>query len=103
MVKALQDKSLRSASILIGSEEQRHAAALAGAINPDVIIGPVVLGGIDEPDADGFPIPYAIPSTFGQLTGISLVVGDVDAEGSRFSVQLQTPADNTFVYDSMSC
>ena len=36
-------------------------------------------------------------------TGLALVVGNVTAEGSRFSIQLQTPAQNTFVYEYMSC
>lgn len=103
LVGSLEDKSLRSAAMLIGGEEQRHAAALAAAINPDELISPVLLGGLVEPDEAGFPVPYAVPSTFGQLTGIELVVGARDAEGARFATQLQTPAANTFVYDSTSC
>lgn len=104
LVGVLADKSLRTTTMLIGGEEQRHAAVLAAAINPDVLINPVLLGDeAAETDDDGFPIPYAIPATFGQLTGIELVVGDRNDEGARFSTQLQTPADNTFVYDSLSC
>ena len=38
-----------------------------------------------------------------QLTGIDLVVGARDEEGTRFSIQLQTPAANSLVYDSLSC
>ena len=37
LVGVLADKSLRSTSMLIGSEEHRHAAALAAAINPDPV------------------------------------------------------------------
>jgi len=104
LVGSLADPSLRSASMLIGSEEQRHAAALAAAINPGELINPVLLGGeANDIDDDGFPIPHAIPATYGQLTGIDLVVGERDAEGARFSTQLQTPAANTFVYESTSC
>lgn len=104
LVGVLEDKSLRSTSMLIGSEEHRHAAALAAAINPDVLINPVLLGGATaDTDDEGFPIPYAVPATFGQLTGIDLVVGARNAEGARFTTQLQTPADNTFVYDYLSC
>ena len=104
LIGALEDASLRTTAMIIGGEEQRHAAALASAINPDALISPVLLGetAIDT-DEDGFPIPYAVPSTFGQLTGINLVVGARDAEGARFSIQLQTPADNTLVYDYLSC
>ena len=104
LVGVLDDKSLRSTSMLIGSEEHRHAAALAAAINPDVLINPILLGGATaDTDDDGFPIPYAVPSTFGQLTGIELVVGARNTEGTRFATQLQTPADNTFVYDYLDC
>jgi hypothetical protein len=103
LVAALTDVSLRSSAILIGSEEQRHAAALASAINPDAPISPVLFGEVVEADADGFPVPYAIPATYGQLTGIDLLVGARNTEGTRFSIQLQTPAANTFVYDYLSC
>ncbi len=103
LVAALDDASMRSTAMLIGGEEQRHAAALAAAINPDALISPVLLGEPVENDDEGFPVPYAIPSTFGQLTGIELVVGARSDEGARFSTQLQTPADNTFVYDYLSC
>ena len=90
--------------MLIGSEEHRHAAMLAALINPDVLINPELLGGAAvDADAEGFPSRYAIPATFGQLTGIELVVGAVNNDGARFSTQLQTPADNTFVYDYLDC
>lgn len=104
LVGALEDPSLRTASMLIGSEEHRHAAILAATINPDDLINPVLLGGAPaDTDDAGFPVPYAIPATFGQLTALELVVGARDAEGARFSTLLQTPADNTFVYDYLSC
>jgi len=103
LVGSLEDPALRSAAILIGGEEQRHAAALAAAINPDQLVNPEMLGGVDAPDDAGFPVPYAIPATFGQLTGINLVVGARDDEGTRFSIQLQTPAANSLVYDYLSC
>lgn len=103
LVGALDDKSLRSAAMVIGGEEQRHAAALAAAINPGDPISPELVGEVLAADGDGFPIPYAIPSTFGRVTGIELIVGAVDDEGGRFATQLQTPADNTFVYDHLSC
>ncbi len=103
LVGTLEDKALRASAMSIGGEEQRHAAALAAAINPDQLISPALLGGVDEMDDAGFPIPYVIPSTFGQLTGINLVVGARDDEGTRFSIQLQTPAANSLVYDYLSC
>lgn len=104
VVGALADASLRSPAMLIGGEEHRHAAMIAMLINPDELINPVLLGGVAvDADAEGFPSRYAVPATYGQLTGIELVVGAVNDEGARFSTQLQTPADNTFVYDYLDC
>jgi rubrerythrin len=104
MVGVLSDKALRSDAMLIGGEEHRHAAMLATVINPDTLVNPVLLGGAAvENDDDGFPVAYAIPATYGQLTGVNLVVGARNDEGARFSTQLQTPAANSFVYDYESC
>lgn len=103
LVGLLTDRSLRKELMRIGGEENRHAAALAGAINPDSAYSPAMFGEPLSNDADGFPIPYQIPSTFGLLTGIELVVGARDIEGARFSTQLQTPAQNSLVYEHLQC
>ena len=103
LVPAFADASLRTAAMQIGGEEVRHATVLARAANPDQTFSPSFFGQPVEADADGFPVPYGIPSVFGRVSGIDLVVGARDEEGSRFAVQLQTPAENTFVYDYMSC
>lgn len=103
MVVLLSDPALRKAAMQNGSEELRHATALAQAINPDRAFSPAFDGQPVEPDANGFPIPYAIPSVFGRVEGIDLAVGLRNDEGQRYSVQLQTPAQNTFRYEYMSC
>lgn len=104
LVPSFEDRALRVAAMTIGTETHRHAAALASALNPDVLINPVLNGGAAaDTDAMNFPIRYAIPSTFGQLTGINLVVGPLDDEGGRFSTSLQTPAANTIVFGGLSC
>jgi hypothetical protein len=102
-VKRLEGLNLRSAMVVIGGEDQRHATVLARIINPDNTFAPTFFGEPEEKDSDGFPIPYAIPSVFGSVAGLELVVGAQNDEGARTSVQLQTPAENTFVYDYMSC
>ncbi len=103
LVTSIVELPVRAEAMRIGTEEQRHAAALAAAINPQTV-NPVLLGeAAQDTDAFGFPTRYAIPSTFGQLSGILLVVGAVDDEGSRFSTNLQTPAANSLVYNDMSC
>jgi rubrerythrin len=103
LVGAISAPALRGEAMRIGGEENRHAAALAAAINPDDLLSPALFGEQVGSDDDGFPVPYAVPATFGQLTGIELVVGAPDDEGTRFGTQLQTPAPNTFVYGYQSC
>jgi len=104
LVGTLTDPSLRKELMRIGGEENRHATALAGVINPDSVYSPAMFGEPLLDDEDGIPIPYQIPSTFGLLTGVELVVGaGDDVDGSRFGIQLATPAQNTFVYEHQSC
>lgn len=103
VVRLLADPALRTAAMVIGGEEQRHAAAVAAAINPESYVSPTLTGGIDEADADGIPLRYSIPSVFGRVDGIELTIGAVNDEGSRVSVILQTPAANSLVYSDASC
>jgi rubrerythrin len=102
-VKMLQGPELRTAAAFHAGEEHRHATVLARIINPDQTFSPTFIGQPEEKDEAGFPVPYAIPSVYGKVSGIELVVGKVTEEGSRFSIQLQTPAQNTFVYEYVSC
>jgi hypothetical protein len=102
LVPELEDAALRSAPSLVGGEEHRHAAYVAIQLNPDTLVHPDLSGDEAEEEAT-FPVPYAIESTFGSLTGIDLFIGAPTEEDSRFEIQLQTPADNSFVYNDMSC
>jgi hypothetical protein len=117
LVEQLTDPALRPGAMTVGNEECRHAAVLALAVNPDAI-APELDATEDTDAADGatddaaatgeatpdeFPSFYAIPAAFGQLTGITLVVGEADDEGARTSVQLQTPAPNSYIYNDLSC
>ena len=116
LVEQLTDPALRPGAMTVGNEECRHAAALALAVHPDAIAPELVAtddtaasdaaadaAPTGEATPDAFPTFYAIPAAFGQLTGITLVVGVADDEGARTSVQLQTPAANSFVYNDLSC
>jgi rubrerythrin len=105
VVGNLGDPELRRAAMINGADEARHAATLAMLITgtPAGYVSPELLGLELEPDASGFPVPYAIPSTFGQVGSSELVVGARGADGGRFSILLQTPAENSFVYEYMTC
>ena len=98
MVERLSDGSLRPATMTIGNESARQSSAIALATNPEAITPE-----LGSPEESEFPTFYAVPAPFGQLTGITLVVGEADEEGARTSVTLQTPAENTFVYAGLSC
>jgi rubrerythrin len=105
VVGELTEPELRQAAMLIGVDENRHAATLAMAITgtPEGYVSPALLGEEVLPDEDGFPIHYAVESTFGQLGSVDLLVGARNDEGTRFAILLQTPAENAFVYDDLSC
>jgi hypothetical protein len=99
----LEDRALRTDPSLIGGEEHRHAAYVAMQLNPDTLVHPD-LSGEEAEEETTFPTPYAIEWTFGSLTGIDLTVGAPNEDdGSRFEIQLQTPGENTFVYNDLSC
>ena len=99
-----EDPSLRSGVTRVGGETMRLSSAMAYNINPDSYLNPTLFGD-DALAADemGFPIPYAIPSVFGQVTGVDLLLGALNDEGGRVKLQMQTPAANSFVYARFTC
>ena len=105
LVGSLTEPDLRMKIMQIGADENRHAATLAMAITgtPDGYVNPLLLGEAAPADEPEFPPAYAISSTFGSVSAIELVVGAPSEEGPRFTINLQTPAANTFVYNDMSC
>ena len=98
VVTALSDKSLREAAMTIGQEESRHAAILAQALNPGLA---GVLPSVDE--ATGRPKVATVPGAFGPLTPIPVTLGRVNDDGSRTSLNLETPSLNAFIYDFVAC
>ena len=105
LVGSLTAPDLRMKIMQIGADENRHAATLAMAITgtPDGYVNPVLLGEAAPAEEPEFPVVYAMPSTFGTVSGIQLVVGAANEDGQRFTALLQTPAANTFVYSDQSC
>ena len=105
LVGSLTEPDLRMKMMQIGADENRHAAVLAIAItgSPEGYASPLLLGDEAPAEEPEFRAVYAIPSEFGTVSAIELVVGAADDEGGRHTVNLQTPAANTFVYPEMSC
>jgi rubrerythrin len=56
----------------------------------------------DAPPQTEIPTVTAIPSQFGTLSAIQLVVGRGDANGTRLKLNLETPSLNSFVYAYMA-
>lgn len=105
LVGLFTEPDLRMKIMQIGADENRHAATLAMAITgtPDGYVSPRLLGEAAPSEEPEFAITYAMPSTFGTVSAIELVVGSPDDEGRRLTINLQTPAANTFVYSDQSC
>ncbi len=53
-------------------------------------------------ESTAIPTVYAIPAQYGQLGVIQLVLGAPNESGTRLTVNLETPSNNTFVYEFMS-
>ena len=104
-VSKLTDPDLRQAAASIAADESRHAAAIAIAAtgSPDGYVDPELVGGDEAVGDDGVPMLFALRSGFGRLGGTSVYVGARDADGARFNITIQTPADNSYVYDHLSC
>ena len=103
-VERLTTPELRQEVVTYGAEEVRHAAAIAilrdGA--PEAYISPVVFGEeIDSPD--GVMPLYGVTGHFGSVGPIEMTLGPPNDAGTRFNTALQTPADNSYVYEGETC
>jgi hypothetical protein len=105
MVMLLARPSYRSMIMRLGSSASRRSALLSALWTaPEYgYLGTLLSDEAPDTDAAGFPIYYALPATYGLVSQIPVVVGKPDEEGSRYQTSFQTPAENTFVYDYMSC
>jgi len=105
MVEKLAAPALRAAVIPFGAQAARHAAVIAiiAGGEDDRFVSPVLLGDEVAPDEGGFLPHYAIPSRFGQLTPIDVVIGAENDLQLRFTATFETPSDNAYRYDGMTC
>lgn len=97
------DPDLRVPLIRLAAEASRRVAGLALAFDDSLVLSPALTGDTVQPDDAGFVVLYAIPSQFGQVGAIELRYGKPNADGAYAAVSLQTPADNSLLYDSISC
>ena len=119
MVGTLNTPALRGEVFAVGIAAARRAAALALAANPQrpgayVSAADATNAGVElpavttttvasaGPPLTEIPAVSAIPSQFGQLGPVFLVVGNGDENGVRFKANLETPHDNSLIYEGMA-
>jgi len=105
-VERLVDPALRAAVIGDGTTASRRAATAALRSNPppDGYVSPALTEGAEVPaDEQGFIPAYAISTRFGQIAPAPLVVGATNDLGQRYSVSIDTPAENAYIYEGMTC
>ena len=103
-LERLADPALRAEVIATGTSASRRAATSALRANPAGYVSPALSDGEEVPaDEEGFTPQFAISSRFGQLTPVTLTVGAPDEAGVRFSTNIETPAENAYVYEGQTC
>ena len=105
MVELVSVPELRAEMMVFGAAAARHAAAVAIAATgaPEGYVNPELVGGEVVPDESGLVPLYAIPTTFGALTPIPVTIGAPNDAGIRTTINLETPAANSFVYEGETC
>jgi hypothetical protein len=103
-VSQVSERQLRPDFADAASLDARHAAWLAIEMRgAEAYIAPSLTGGDDARSArDGIP-QYAITDRLGSLAPIEVVAGPPDANGVRRTFNLVTPAENSYVYDELTC
>jgi hypothetical protein len=98
----LSSPEAKVASLEAATQASRQSAALVAlARGPEGYISPEVIGEGVPTDAEGVPYQYSITSRFGSVGQAELTVGPPDENGVRESFTLQTPAENSFVYNEL--
>ena len=100
MVQRLSVPELRGQVVQIGARTARHSAAVAieSTGRPNAYISPAVIGEEVVPNESGLIPLYAIPAQFGTLNAYQLIIGAPSSAGTRFTLPLDTPADNSYIY-----
>jgi hypothetical protein len=98
----LSEADAKSATLDAAVLESRHSAALVvRARGAEGYISPGIDGADVPPDESGVPQPYALTGRFGSVGQADLTVGAPDENGARQTFLLQTPAENSFIYNEL--
>jgi hypothetical protein len=107
LVALLSTPALRAEAMDLGQKAARRAAALALAIDPANRINPALVANANvtpstNPDSARQRY-FAVPSQFGLLAATQLAIGAVSEADTQFTMNIETPAVNSFVYDGQTC
>jgi hypothetical protein len=126
LVPQVTQPSFRAESMRIGARSARQGSLTSLKINPGVYVSavdaqaaqpgvtttaaPVVSAppatnpdGSAKPPLTEIPLPVAVPSPFGSLSGLTWVGADGDENGVRLKLIFETPSLNSLTYPFMSC
>jgi hypothetical protein len=104
-VERIADPALRAEVIREGTAASRRAAVSALRSNPppDGYVSPALAGETVSANEAGFMPVFAINSRYGQLSAVQVTVGALDEEDLRYTINIETPAENAYIYEGMSC
>ncbi len=107
-VQRFSDGAGRASAMGFAQAAARRAAALALAINPGNLIAPTMIATANLGTETTLPDDnrqryYAVPSQFGTLSATQLAIGEVSEAGTQFTMNIDTPSLNSFVYDGETC
>ena len=98
-INSYVESDLRVASIEASTLESRQSAVVAVEVGgPDSYVSPINFGE-DPVPVNGLQPQYAITTQFGSVEQIQVTIGAPDENGARESFTLETPAENSYVYE----
>ena len=105
MVELVIMPELRAELMVFGAAAARHSAAVAivatGA--PDGYVNPELVGEAVVPDESGLVPLYAMRRRSAPSPPIPVTIGAPNDAGTRTTINLETPAANSFVYEGETC
>jgi len=98
----LTDPAAKDAALSAAILESRMSAATVVIVRgPDGYLSPALNGEGIPTDPSGVPYNYAVTDRFGSIGQADLVVGQADVNGKRSDFTLQTPAENSYIYNEL--
>lgn len=98
----LSESAQRVAAANAAAQESRHAATLTlKAFGTAGRYSPALIGEEVTRTADNVARQFAIPTQFGSVAQIEVIVGAADENGTRTTYTIATPAANSYIYEEL--